>query len=188
LKSLKPQSSFLVASGSLPQGVDTDFYARLAYELRDAETKIIVDTSGEALQAVLEEGVYMIKPNLRELGEALNRPLENKLDQEEACRVLVEKGKCEIIALSLGPGGALFTDRERQVRLKAMDVEVDSSIGAGDSFVAGMVFSLARGLDRMRSFYYGMAAGTAALVTPGTELCRREDTEKFYHLLLEQQP
>jgi 6-phosphofructokinase 2 len=187
LKSQKPQPCFLVASGSLPQGVNVDFYARLAYELRDAETRIIVDTSGEALQAVLTAGIYMIKPNLRELSEVLDRPLENMQDQDVACKELVEKGNCEIVALSLGSSGALFTDRKRQIRLKAIDVGVDSSIGAGDSFVAGMVYSLARGLDHVLSFYHGMAAGTAALVTPGTELCRREDTENFYSLLRKQQ-
>jgi 6-phosphofructokinase 2 len=183
----KLQPDFLVASGSLPQGVPADFYARLAAGLDKAKTRFIVDTSGEPLQATLAAGVYMIKPNLRELQEVSGGSLEDEKEQEEFCRELVEKGGTEVIILSLGHNGALFTDRHRQIRLKALDIEVDSPIGAGDSFVAGVVYALARGMDQERAFYYGMAAGTAALVTPGTELCRREETEKYYRRLLKQQ-
>lgn len=185
MMSQKPQPDFLVASGSLPQGVPADFYARLAAGLDKAKTRFIVDTSGEPLQAVLEAGVYMIKPNLRELQEVSGRSLEDESEQEKFCRELVEKGRSEVIILSLGRKGAMLTDKDKQISLKAMDIDVDSPIGAGDSFVAGVVYSLARGLDHEKAFYYGMAAGTAALVTPGTELCRKEDTEKFYRRLLE---
>jgi len=184
--SQKPQPDFLVASGSLPQGVPSDFYARLAEGLEQPKTKLIVDTSGEPLQAVLETGVYMIKPNLRELQEASGRSLEDESEQEDSCREIVEKGRAEIVILSLGHKGALFTDKDRQIRLQALDIVVDSPIGAGDSFVAGIVYALARDMDHENAFYYGMAAGTAALVTPGTELCRREETERFYQKLLEQ--
>jgi len=186
MKSQEPPPDFLVASGSLPQGVPPDFYARLAHGLDQSETRLIIDTSGEPLQAVLDAGVYMIKPNLRELQESSGRSLEDEKEQEEFCRELVEKSKSEVVLLSLGHKGALFTDRDSQIRLKALEVEVDSPIGAGDSFVAGVVHSLVRDMDHEQAFYYGMAAGTAALVTPGTELCRREDAEKFYQQLRRQ--
>lgn len=187
LKKQQPRPDYFVASGSLPEGVEPDFYARLAAELDQSDTRFIVDTSGAPLQAVLAKGVYLVKPNLRELQQASGKILEDEKDQEEYCRELVDKGSCEIIILSLAHNGALLTDRERQIRLPAMKIEVESAIGAGDSFVAGVVYSLARGKSSEESFYYGMAAGTAALVTPGTELCRLEDTEKFYRRFREQQ-
>ncbi len=175
-----PRPAYIVASGSLPPGVPDNFYARAAQVAKKAGARFILDTIGVSLRATLQEGVYLIKPNRRELEEALERDLGEPTAQEQACRELVAQGKCEVIALTLGNQGALFTTRELQLRLAAPPAKVVSAVGAGDSFLGGLVFALAGDRSLPEAFRYAIAAGTAAVLTPGTELCRKKDVEKLY--------
>jgi 6-phosphofructokinase 2 len=87
---------------------------------------------------------------------------------------------CEIVVVSLGAAGALLTMRNHTERVRAPTVPVRSKVGAGDSMVAGMVLALARGEPVKNAVRYGIAAGAAAVMTWGTELCRLEDTESLY--------
>jgi 6-phosphofructokinase 2 len=180
LKTMDPAPRYLVASGSLPPGVPHDFYARTARWANQSDVRLVLDTSGPALKAALEEGVYLFKPNRRELKELTGRELEDPNDQEQACQDLLEQGRSEVIALTLGEEGALLTSAEGSRRIEVPEQEVKSSVGAGDCFVAGLVLGLAQGLSMHNAFCYGTAAGNAALLTPGTELCRREDVQRLF--------
>lgn len=180
LEALEQTPDYLVASGSLPPGAPDDFYARVARWARHAEVRMVLDTSGPALQAALEEGVYLIKPNRRELKDLTGRELQDPEDQEQACRDLLAESKSEVIALTLGEEGALLISEESSRRIEVPEQEVKSSVGAGDSFVAGMVLGLVREMSLEEAFCYGTAAGNAALLTPGTELCRLKDVERLY--------
>ncbi len=180
LAALEPLPQYLVASGSLPPGVPDDFYARVARWARTAGVRLVLDTSGAALQAALDEKVYLIKPNRRELQDLSGRPIEGADDEEQVCRKMIEDGRCEVIALTLGKDGAVLITAEESRRIEAPALEAKSSVGAGDSFVAGMVLGLVRELSLRKSFCYGNAAGAAALLTPGTELCLKEDVEQLY--------
>ena len=82
--------------------------------------------------------------------------------------------------ISLGVAGALAVTEEGCERLRAPTVSIKSRVGAGDSMVAGIVLSLTRGLSLKDAVIFGVAAGAAAVMTPGTELCRREDAERLY--------
>ncbi len=143
----------------------------------------MLDTSGTALQAALEEKVYLIKPNRRELQDLSGRQIESAEDEEQACRKIIDDGRCEVIALTLGKDGALLITAEESRKVEAPALETQSSVGAGDSFVAGMVLGLVRELSLSEAFCYGNAAGAAALLTPGTELCLLEDVEQLYEQL-----
>ena len=180
LAELQPHPAYLVASGSLPPGVPEDFYARVARWAHEAGVRMVLDTSGPALQVALEEGVYLIKPNRRELGDLTGRDLQEDDAQEEASRALLADGKSEVVALTLGEEGALLTWQEESRRIEVPEQKVRSSVGAGDSFVAGMVLGLVREMSLPEAFCYGTAAGNAALLTPGTELCRLEDVKRLY--------
>lgn len=186
LEAMDQTPDYLVASGSLPPGTPEDFYARVARWARRAEIRMVLDTSGPALQAALEEGVYLIKPNLRELKELTGRELQDPEDQEQACRDLLTEGKSAVIALTLGEEGALLVAEESSRRIEVPEQEVKSSVGAGDCFVAGMVLGLVRQMSLQKAFCYGSAAGNAALLTPGTELCRLEDVERLYRRICEE--
>jgi 6-phosphofructokinase 2 len=184
---LRPAPDFLVASGSLPPGVPVDFYARLAAGARQAGSRLVLDTSGEALVRAVAHGVYLLKPSLREF-QALTgtRDLDDAA-LARAARAAVERGWCDILVLSLGPAGALWTTGSAGERLLAPTVRVRSAVGAGDSMVAGIVLSLAQGRPLREAVRFGVAAGAAAVMNPGTALCRREDVERLYRQVAESQ-
>jgi len=172
---IKPR--FLVASGSLPPGVPEDFYASLIEAMHSFGTKIIVDTSGTPLKRALDAGVYLIKPNLREMRELTGQAMECDADCIAACRQLVEAGRVEVVALTLGHYGAMLVTRDLALRADPLPIKPVSTVGAGDSFLGAMVARLAGGRDLADAFRYAVAAGSAALLAHGTELARRDAVE-----------
>jgi 6-phosphofructokinase 2 len=180
LRQLNPPPDFLVASGSLPPGVPVDFYARLAAAALDTGSRVVLDTSGEALARAVGQGVYLLKPSLREFQTLIGERDFDEASLVRAAGVAIERGWCEVLVLSLGAGGALWRTATEWERLAAPTVRVRSSVGAGDSLVAGIVLSLSRGRPLREAVRFGVAAGAAAVMNPGTELCRREDVERLY--------
>lgn len=183
LKAMVKLPPFVVASGSLPPGVPDDFYARAARIAKAGGAKMILDTSGKALAAALQGGVYLVKPSLRELQELTHAPLSDQAERLSACRGLIESGGAEAVALTLGASGALLVTRDAAHLAPAPPVEPVSAVGAGDSFVGGMVFSLAAGHGIADAFRYGVAAGSAAVLNPGTELCHAGDVRRLYECI-----
>ena len=175
-----PPPKFVVGSGSLPPDVPHDFYAQAAAIARKLGAKFVVDTSGAALVAAIEHGVYMIKPNLREMRDLFGAELLLQEDWIVAAREYINAGKVEVVALSLGHLGALLVTRDQAWRSPALPIKPVSAVGAGDSFLGAMIFSLARGDSLADAFRLGMAAGSSALINAGTELCRPEDAYRLY--------
>lgn len=171
---------YLVLSGSLPPGVPEDFYARLARLAKARGSRVVLDTSGPALAAALDEGVYLVKPSLRELHDLTGRSLGTEAQWREAAQQIIHKGQAEVVALSLGEEGALLVTAERALRAPSLPVPVKSTIGAGDSFVGGLIWALNRHADLEQAFRYGMASGAAALLSAGTALCQPEDVERLH--------
>ncbi|MBN1208768.1 MAG: 1-phosphofructokinase family hexose kinase [Myxococcaceae bacterium] len=179
LSTVAAEAEYIVASGSLAPGVPVDFYARVARVARKQNARLVLDTSGEPLRAALEEGVFFAKPNRKEFRDMMGAQVDEPATLAAAARSYLERGRAEVLVVSMGADGALLTTREGQYRAVPPPVETHSSVGAGDSFVGGMTFGLARGLPPPEAFRWGIACGTAALLTAGTELCRREDTERL---------
>jgi 6-phosphofructokinase 2 len=175
---IKSPPAFVIASGSLPAGVPQDFYGRVA-QASEAHSKIIVDTSGPYLRAALEAGVYLIKPNLREFQELAGTTSSDEATLVEAGRRLFDRYRIEVIALSMGPDGALLVTRDMAMRANGLPVEAVSVSGAGDSFLGAMLWSLVKGDSLEIALRYGVAGGSAALLNPGTELCRPEDVHRL---------
>jgi 6-phosphofructokinase 2 len=172
--------SFLVLSGSLPPGVPPDFYTQVVTAFAKTDCKIILDTSGKALQATTDSHVYLMKPNLKELGDLAGKTIEDEEDLITSAQQLTQDGSCDIVVVSVGAGGAFLITKDSVEHEVAPLVPIRSRIGAGDCTVAGMVYSLAQGHSVTDAFRYGIAAGAAAVMRPGTELCRREDVERLY--------
>lgn len=181
--SIPDAPAWVVGSGSLPSGVPEDFFARLARVARARGARMVLDTSGAPLAAALEEGVHLVKPNLRELRELTGQALETEADWARAARELVDARKAEVVALSLGHRGALLAAAGGGFRAAALQVTVSSTVGAGDSFVAAMVWRLASGGSLEQALRHGVAGGTAALLAPGTSLALREDTDRLARLV-----
>lgn len=180
LSTLDPPPDYIVASGSLPPGVPTDFYERVALWAREINARAIVDTSGDALRSAVRAGVYLLKPNLNELSDLAQQDLTDEAQQEAAATDLVQHGHCEVVVLSLGAAGVLLVSAQGCTRLRAPTVSIQSKIGAGDSTAGGIVMRLAQGTPLLEAVQFGVAAGAAAVMTPGTELCRRDDTERLF--------
>lgn len=179
IRQLDPKPDFLVASGSLPPGVDADFYSRVVREA-PAGCRVIVDTAGEALKLAIRSGVYLIKPNLRELSHLAGRPLEDDAHIQRTARQLISGGHVEVVVVSLGSGGVMLITAETTLHVRSPTVPILSKVGAGDSTVAGMVLRLSQGDSIEQAARFGVAAGAAAVMTPGTRLCRREDAERLF--------
>ncbi|HLK28569.1 MAG TPA: 1-phosphofructokinase family hexose kinase [Puia sp.] len=174
---------YIVASGSLPQGVPDDIYARIASIAKKKNAKCIIDSKGKPLKLALEEGVYLIKPNLNELSILAG---VNELKGEEivtAAKDIIDKNQCEAIVISVGASGALLVTKDIVRQIAAPPVKTKSSVGAGDSMVAGIVYSLQIGKDIIRSVEYGVACGTASTLNEGTGLCNLADVENLYDIM-----
>ena len=175
--------SFIVASGSLARGVPVNIYAQIAVIAKQKAAKLIVDTSGDALQQAITEGVFLIKPNLAELSSLVGKEEIHAEMVDDVAMELIEKGKCEMMVVSLGSSGAMLVTGEQVVQMVPPVVKRKSTVGAGDSMVAGIVLSLSKGASPEDALRYGIACGTAATLNEGTELCRQEDVEKLLPLV-----
>jgi 6-phosphofructokinase 2 len=179
LASLVEKPKIVVASGSIPPGVPDDFFATVTRHAKTHGAQMVLDTSGPALKAALAEGVSLIKPNEVELSSFVGRPLDTDTARIMAARQLIAEKRTQAVALTLGENGALLITAESAWRAMPMPLEVVSTVGAGDSFLGGMVAALAAGRRLDEAFRMGMAAGLAAVINPGTELCREEDVKRL---------
>jgi 6-phosphofructokinase 2 len=184
LAEVDPRPDYIVASGSCPPGVPDDFYQRVAELAHELGSRFIVDTSEAPLRLAAQAGVYLLKPNMREVGQLAGQEIESEEQQISAAKDLVESGQAEVVVVSMGAGGALLVTQEIQEHLRTPTVPIRSRLGAGDSMVAGIVLGLSRGKSIREATLFGMAAGAATVMLPGTELCRREDTERLYKRLI----
>lgn len=172
-------TSMVVLSGGLPPGAPQDAYAVMARAAKAAGARVVLDASGPALRAGLDEGVFLIKPSIDELREYAGESMTTQADWKRVSRALIEVQAAEVVVLSLSAEGALLTTKEGAWRARSPAAEVVSTIGAGDSFVGAMVWAIDAGKDLKDAFRYGVAAGTATLLAPGTQLCRREDVMRL---------
>jgi 6-phosphofructokinase 2 len=175
---VRPKPDYLVASGSVPPGVPDDFFGQLSELSHRLGIELVVDTSGPALTKAVGPGTLLLKPNHNEV-HALAQSASGDTP-ETAARRIVESGGARAIIVSLGAEGAILATKEGVRRYPAPNVKPASKVGAGDSMVAGVVLSLARGLSMEDAARFGVASGAAAVMTPGTELCTREDAEALF--------
>jgi 6-phosphofructokinase 2 len=178
-KMCKPQS-LVVASGSLPPGVPVDFFARVSRVVQASQGQLIVDTSGEPLSAALEHGVFMVKPSLHEMRDLCGKPLLGLHDVRDAALDLVRRAAAKIVVVSMGEVGALMVNGEGSWYAPPLPVVVHSAVGAGDSFVAGMVWALSGGFSAVDAFARGVACATATLISDSSGL---GDTAQVLELL-----
>lgn len=180
------QIDYIVASGSVPEGVPAEFFAKLSQVAKEKNAKLILDSSGAALKSAMKEGIYLLKPNTKELEELVGRELNTMSEQEEAAKEIIQAGKVEVLVVSMGPAGAMIVSKEGAFQVAAPSVKKRSTVGAGDSMVAGLVISLSRGFSTVDALRYGIACGTAATMNTGTELCKLEDVEELYNWMKKQ--
>lgn len=181
LKSIQDlQSDYLVISGSLNEGVSSDFYQKIAETAKALNIKVIVDTSGEALNKVLETGVYLIKPNIGELAKLIGVERLEMNEVAPAAQKLIEKGCAEIIVVSLGPQGAVLVTANQTEFVAAPNVVKKSTVGAGDSMVGAMTWALSQNKSLKEVVQWGVACGSAATMNEGTQLFNVADASRLF--------
>jgi len=168
---------WLVASGSLPPGVPADFYARVARVAAARGARFVLDTSGPALRATLSQGIDILKLSLGECESIIDHEIRDLDSQGNQAMALVRMGAARMVALTLGPNGAIFATSDGALRLPAIDIVEHSAVGAGDSFLAGLVLGLARGQGPADSLRLATAAGAAAAASIGTARVRSAEVE-----------
>lgn len=168
--------AFGVISGSQPPGVPVDFPARLAQAMPGLH--VVLDTSGPALvEAVAHPipGLAILRMDGDEAEILAGRALTTRSDSADFAAGLVARGVASCVIVARGADGSVLVDRNRRIFAKAAKVAVKSTVGAGDSFVAGLVLGLARGQTPEAALALGTAAACAAVMTDATQLCRLED-------------
>jgi 6-phosphofructokinase 2 len=177
------ESEFIVVSGSLREGLPVDFYQEIAKIAKKLNSKLIVDTSGEALKKVLETGVYLIKPNVGELAKLIGVERLEMEEVNEAAKQIIAKGGAEIVVVSLGPQGAVLVTNDSYDFVPAPNVAKKSTVGAGDSMVGGMVWALSQNKNLKEVIRWGVACGSAATMNEGTQLFKLEDAKRLFEWL-----
>jgi 6-phosphofructokinase 2 len=179
--------TFVIASGSLPIGLPDYFYGLIVKNAASVGAKCIVDTSGAALQALKGKHSYLIKPNIGELCKMLNVDSLDKENIPDAAQQAIRDGFSEIIVVSMGAEGAWLVSNEKKYFVQAPSVEKKSTVGAGDSMVAGITYMLQKQRPLRDAIRFGVACGTAATMNEGTQLFNKADAEQLYNLISEQE-
>jgi 6-phosphofructokinase 2 len=188
LQALPPTVDYLVASGSLPPGLPTDFYAPIARFAKSRNIRLVLDTAGEPLRAALDAGVFMIKPNLGELAHLVGVERLEMNQINEAAHGLIEAGNCEVVVVSLGPRGAVLVTADGHEFVPTPPVKKVSTVGAGDSLVGGIVYALSQGKSYTDAIRLGVACSTAATMNAGTELFHPADVDPLLTWINQQHP
>ncbi len=174
---------YIIASGSIPPGVPTDIFARIALLAKEKGARLIVDTAGEPLKQVVKAGVYLIKPNIKELAALVGKNELDVASAPNAARQIINNGHCEAVVVSMGPDGALLVTKDDIVDIISPNLPVKTTVGAGDSMVAGIAMCLMENKSLTEAVQYGVACGAAATINYGTELCERTDVDDIYNAI-----
>lgn len=178
---------YIVASGSLSPGIPPDIFASFGAIAAIKGARFVVDTSREALKQALREGAYLIKPNIRELAGFAGKDTLNTAEIVEVAQQIIHKNQCEVIVVSMGETGAMLITAGVTVKIPAPVVQRVSTVGAGDSMLAGIVYSLSVGGELLEAAQFGVACGTAATLNPGTALCKKEDAQLLFEEIRKKQ-
>ena len=174
---------FIVVSGSLPPGVPMRMFEELSGIAKNKQSKLVVDTSGKALKEALKQGVYLVKPNIGELASLAGVEKIEMDKVEETAMSVIQQYHCDVIVVSLGKDGAMLVTAKESYKVASPKVKTRSTVGAGDSMVAGIIYSLVNGNNLQEALRFGVACGTATTMNPGTELFDKDDVETLYSQL-----
>ncbi len=172
--------AFGVISGSQPPGVPADFPARLAQSMPGGV--VVLDTSGSALAEAVAHpvaGLEILRMDGAEAEELAGRSLVLRSDTADFAQSLVARGVARRVVVARGADGNVLVDAKHRLFAPAAKVKVASTVGAGDSFVGGLVMMLARDAPISEALAFASAAASAAVTTDATQLCRLQDVERL---------
>jgi 6-phosphofructokinase 2 len=178
VEALAPE--YLVVSGSLPNGLPVDYYQKVALLSQKIGARLVLDTSGEALKLAAKTGVFMLKPNLGELSALVGVDKLEINQVDDAALEIIGKDMCTVVVVSMGAQGALLVTKDGFEHIPAPMVLKKSTVGAGDSMVAGMLWALGEGKSYREMAQIGVACGSAATMNLGTQLFQPADAWRLF--------
>lgn len=176
------RSDYVVLSGSLPSGVEPNYYKELAIKLASI-TKVVIDADGVVLLEGMKGSPYLIKPNIHELEAALSRELKDEQEIVEACEELIKKYAIQYILVSMGEKGSILVGNQIALKADIIPVKVVSTVGAGDSMLAGFIYGLEQ-FDEdeeklMRSLACGVSSSSIAISSQDHKSFSKDELEKM---------
>ncbi|GGL52883.1 1-phosphofructokinase family hexose kinase [Wenxinia marina] len=182
IKAAAPKDGYLVLSGSGPSGAAPDLYAKICQDFAGTDVKIVLDTSGPTLAhlaAGQEVPPRVLRMDSHEAEELARRPLPNRKDSALFAHTLVGRGAAEVVVVARDADGSVLATEGRLLHVAAAKVDVVSKVGAGDSFVGAFTLALANGEGLDVALAHGACAASAAVMSPGTQLCSRADFDRL---------
>ena len=178
MRKIRPSPNLVAAGGSVPPGVPVSIYYDIVTEAKGFGVRTVLDSAGQWLEAGIKAKPYLIKPNVHEAEALVGRELTTEEAIIEAALNLEEMG-IEVVVISRGKDGIIATTKGSIIKAVPPSVRVRSAVGAGDCTIGGLALKLAYGEPLIEACRLAVAMGTAAVLTPGTELCRRADVERL---------
>ncbi len=182
VETLSRTSDVVVISGSLPRGIESEYYTHLFNVIPEGKLKV-ADCDGPRLLAALQSGIDLVKPNKEELQITLGREMKSREELLKGCYALLDKG-AKVVLLSLGKRGAIITDGMKNYYCRSINVAVNSTVGAGDGMLAAASMQLEKGAELPEILRAGVAAGTATVTTFGTISFTKEKYDEIYSNLI----
>jgi 6-phosphofructokinase 2 len=176
MRRIRPSPDLIVMGGSLPPGIPSNVYYSIIMEAKTFGVRTILDSDSQWLAEGIKAKPYLVKPNVREAEELLGRELPDEDAIIKGALDIVDMG-VEIAVISRGQDGIIAATNEEVLKAVPPEVKVKSAVGAGDCTIAGLAIKLANEESLSKACRLAVALGTAAVLTPGTELARREDVE-----------
>jgi 1-phosphofructokinase len=161
-------SQYMVFSGSIPIGLPKSTYKELISIVKK-QTLTVLDAEGEMLTQGIKAGPFLIKPNIHELESAYNVQLKSDEDIVKLCKEIIHLYDVKMILVSMGGDGSLLITEREVLKAEPIKVDVKSTVGAGDSMLAGMIHGVANGLSLSQSLTFATACGTLAVIQEGTQ-------------------
>ncbi|MBN1689390.1 MAG: 1-phosphofructokinase [Dehalococcoidia bacterium] len=178
ISSIRPRPSHMVFAGSVPPGVPDDIYFELIIRMKSLDIITVLDSADRWLKEGFKARPDIIKPNVREAQGLMEVELKEEEDIIYAAKTIVSSG-IKIACISRGREGMIIADKKEVLKVIPPDVEVLSTVGAGDSTVAALILKLSQGGTLEEAARLAIAAGTATTLTAGTELCHKIDVDSI---------
>lgn len=172
------RDDILTLSGSIPKGVNDTIYAEIIEIAKEKKIKTILDADGTLFAEGVKAGPTLIKPNDHELSMYFSKDFKNLSEMIEAAQSFFDYG-IEMIMLSLGEKGAIFLNKDKKIKIAPLQLDVKSTVGAGDAMVAGLAIGMEKKMPVVEMVTLAAAASSASLVNSGTEMGKREDVNRF---------
>ncbi len=177
------ENDILALSGSLAGNMPADYYTQIIKSVENKKVKVILDTSGPALSQALKQSLYLIKPNQKELASLAGSDFLSNKEQEAFAMQLINSKMVTYVVVSLGSRGAFIASKQGVEYQTTPSIPVKSTIGAGDSMVAGLIYGIKQNYSPVNMLKYGVACGVATTMSEGTNLGSAKKIKSVLELL-----